>query len=65
MLNSRKKEGAYFKKQDGGASSTPLQRAVVCGEGKKMLRARVDGALSAMRLCVDESLTSMPMPPNT
>ena len=65
MYNMMFEVGAYFKKQDGGASSTPLQRAVVCGEGKKMLRARVDGALSAMRLCVDESLTSMPMPPNT
>ena len=57
---------AYFEKQDGSAPFMPVQRAVVCGENEKMVRAHlvVTGLRSAMRFCVGESLTSMTMPPN-
>ena len=56
---------AYFKREEGGASFMPVQRAVVCGVNEKMVRVRVDGIMSAMRFCVAEDATSMPMPPNT
>ena len=57
---------AYFKREEGGASFMPVQRAVVCGVNKKMVRARmaVSGMRSAMRFCVAEDATSMTMPPN-
>ena len=58
---------AVFEKQEEGALFTPVQRAVVCGVNEKMVRARmaVTGLRSAMRFCVAEDATSMPMPPNT
>ncbi len=56
---------AVFEKQEEGALFTPVQRAVVCGVNEKMVRVRVDGIMSAMRFCVAEDATSMPMPPNT
>ena len=57
---------AYFKREEGGASFMPVQRAVVCGVNEKMVRARmaVSGMKSAMRFCVAEDATSMTMPPN-
>ena len=57
---------AYFKREEGGASFMPVQRAVVCGVNEKMVRARmaVSGMRSAMRFCVAEDATSMTMPPN-
>ena len=57
---------AYFKREEGGASFMPVQRAVVCGMNEKMVRARmaVSGMRSAMRFCVAEDATSMTMPPN-
>ena len=57
---------AYFKREEGGASFMPVQRAVVCGANEKMVRARmaVSGMRSAMRFCVAEDATSMTMPPN-
>ena len=56
---------AYFEKQDGSAPFMPVQRAVVCGENEKMVRARVNGAMSPMRFCVAENETRMDMPVNT
>ena len=57
---------AYFKREEGGASFMPVQRAVVCGVNEKMVRARmaVTGLRSAMRFCVAEDATGMTMPPN-
>ena len=57
---------AYFKREEGGASFMPVQRAVVCGVNEKMVRVHLleDGMLSAMRFCVAEDATSMTMPPN-
>lgn len=57
---------AYFKREEGGASFMPVQRAVVCGVNEKMVRARmaVSGMRSAMRFCVAEDATSMTMPTN-
>ena len=57
---------AYFKREEGGASFMPVQRAVVCGVNEKMVRARmvVTGLRSAMRFCVAEDAPSMTMPPN-
>ena len=57
---------AYFKREEGGASFMPVQRAVVCGVNEKMVRARmaVSGMKSAMRFCVAEDATSMTMPTN-
>ena len=44
----------------------PVQRAVVCGENEKMVRARlvVTDLRSAMQFCVAEDATGMTMPPN-
>ena len=65
-LNSMEFEvTAVFQKQEGGASFTPVQRAVSCEASEKMVRVRVDGVLSAMRFCVNEDATSMEMPENT
>ena len=56
---------AVFQKQEGGASFTSVQRAVACGVNEKMVRVRVDGVLSAMRICVAEDAASVTMPENT
>ena len=66
LCNTMLEITAYFEKQDGSAPFMPVQRAVVCGENEKMVRAHlvVTGLRSAMRFCVGESLTSMTMPPN-
>ena len=57
---------AYFKDQRGGASFTPVQRAVSCGVNEKMVRVRVAfvGLKSAMRFCVAGDATSIEMPEN-
>ena len=65
LYNSKFEITAFFRQQEGGASFTPVQRAVACGVNEKMVRVRVSGVKSAMRLCVDESLTSIEMPSNT
>ena len=66
MYNSMFEITAYFKREEGGASFMPVQRAVVCGVNEKMVRARmaVSGMRSAMRFCVAEDTTSMTMPTN-
>ena len=58
---------ADFWQRNGGASFTPVQRAVSCGVNEKMVRVRVAfvGLKSAMRFCVAEDATSMEMPDNT
>ena len=57
---------ADFWQRNGGASFTPVQRAVSCGVNEKMVRVRVAfvGLKSAMRFCVAEDAPSMTMPPN-
>ena len=67
LYNSMFEITAYFKREEGGASFMPVQRAVVCGVNEKMVRARmaVSGMRSAMRFCVNEDATSMEMPENT
>ena len=66
LYNSKFEITAFFKREEGGASFMPVQRAVVCGVNEKMVRARmaVSGMKSAMRFCVAEDATSMTMPPN-
>ena len=65
LYNSKFEITAFFRQQEGGASFTPVQRAVACGVNEKMVRVRVSGLKSAMRFCVAEDATSMEMPPNT
>ena len=66
LYNSVFEITAYFKREEGGASFMPVQRAVVCGMNEKMVRARmaVSGMKSAMRFCVAEDASSMTIPPN-
>ena len=56
---------AVFQKQEGGALFAPVQRAVSCEASERMVRVRVDGVLSAMRFCVAEDESSIPIPENT
>lgn len=66
LYNSKFEVTAFFKQEEGGAASCkPIQRAVACGVNEKRVQVRVNGVLSAMRFCVNEDATSMPMPPNT
>lgn len=50
----------FYKGQD--TSSTPVQRAVVCGVNEKMVYARANYGKSATRFCVHEDLENMKMP---
>ena len=66
LYNSKFEITAFFRQQEGGASFTPVQRAVACGVNEKMVRVRVSSGLkSAMRFCVNEDAASMEMPANT
>ena len=65
LYNTMFETTAFFKQQGGAASCRPIQRAVVCGENEKMVRARVNGTMSPMRFCVAEDETRMDMPVNT
>ena len=66
LYNTMFEVTAFFKQEEGGASFTPVQRAVACGVSEKMVHVHlpVDDIMSAIRFCVAEDATSMTMPPN-